>query len=295
MDPGLFDQILRDLAGLSERPKVIYFGYLGETLLDKHFQSRIESVTRHDLAAEIDILTNASFLDEEKSLLIAEANIGKITIGFDGATREVYEKHRVNCTYDSVLRNIKQFVDIRNRLESKTRIVVQYVRTLENAHEVRSAYEMFGCFLKPGHDYFQDNISKDWASAPLIQGDLVTMHAPNHRGNHGYCPRFGSELVVHCDGNIASCCWDYNLDIAGALDNITNKTVLDVWRGHGRERLERAMRSSNLSEKPEKCRECVFLYNPTDVPMSEAAIEDESLIQSNAYALVYHFPKAANS
>jgi sulfatase maturation enzyme AslB (radical SAM superfamily) len=289
MDPTLFDRILGELAALPERPRVIYFGYLGETLLDRHFASRIESIKRHDISYPMDILTNGSFLDEEKAYLIAEANIGKITIGFDAATRETYEKHRVRCDFDGVLGNIRRFAEIRNRIGSKTRIVIQYVRTRANAHETRAAYELFRSFLTPQQDYFQDNISKDWASTPLVRGDLVVMHAPAQRDRHGYCPRFASELIIHCDGKIGCCSWDYNLDVAGSLDDISQKPVLAVWSGSGRARVDAAMSAVSLSDKPAKCQECVFLFNPGDIPASEAAIDDAGLVYPNPYALVYHF------
>lgn len=290
MEPVLFDRIIRELSELPVRPQVIYFGYLGETLLDRHFESRIKSIAQHDISGSIDILTNGSFLDDDKAHLICHANIGKVTIGFDGATKETYEKHRVRCSFDTVLSNIRRLAQIRNQLNSQTQIVIQFVRTRENAHEVRAAYELFKSFLTPKQDYFQDNISKDWASAPLISGDLVAMHAPTQRDRHGYCPRFASELVVHCDGKIGCCSWDYNLEVAGCIDDLTHKSLLSVWNGSGRARVDSAMRANLLSDKPAKCQTCVFLFNPSDIPKSEAAIDDANLVDANPYALIYHFP-----
>jgi hypothetical protein len=290
MDPALFQRIITELAALPVWPSVVYFGYLGETLLDRHFAERLKAVVAAGFSAPIDILTNGAFLDEFKARQIAVANIGKVTIGFDGATEATYKKHRVRCDYHQVLSNIKRFARIRTDLRSTTRIVVQFVRTRDNVSEVRQAYQLFAEFLDPARDYFQDNISKDWASMPLVQSDLICMHRPVHRGTHGYCPRFAAELVVHCDGKIGGCSWDYNLDIAGSLGDINGASVLDVFRGPGRAAVDRAMRSGHLGDKPAKCRECVFLYEPANVPLTEAAIDDLRLVEQNPYALVYYFP-----
>lgn len=291
MEPALFRRVINELAGLPVRPRVIYFAYLGETLLDRHLEDRLDAVASAGLAAAVDLLTNGAYLDERKARLIAKAGIGRLTVGFDGATEETYSKHRVRCDYHRVLENVRRFAQIRDEMQSPTRIVVQFVRTRENASEVRQAYELFGTFLNPSLDYFQDNISKDWASAPLVKSDLIVLHLPNRGAGHGYCPKFSSELVVHCDGTIAACCWDYNLDVAGALGDLNTTSVLEVFRGAGRQAVDASMRSDRLQDKPAKCHSCMFLYELANLPLADAAIDDLSLVEPNPFALIYRYPQ----
>ena len=137
---------------------------------------------------------------------------GLISVAFDGATKEVYEAHRVRCDYQRVLKNIERFVRIRNEMSERTQLVIVYVRTRDNEHEVAAAYEMFSRILDPELDEFHDKLSSDWADETQ-EGDYFRLPKAKGKKVEG-CSALENQLVISADGTLAACCIDYNLSIS---------------------------------------------------------------------------------
>lgn len=291
MDIGLFKSVYEQIEAFEARPSVIYIGLHGEPLMDGAFAERMRIIGGSPLAAVTDILTNAQFLDEARARLCLDANVARLTIGFDGATKEVYENHRVRCDFERVLGNIRRFTELRRDCGGATGIAVQYVRTRDNEHEVAAAYELFSEFLDPKLDYFQDNFAKDWASPPLHNGDLVRLKIGAGARKAATCVRGENELIILVDGKIGVCSWDYNLDILGeSLGDARQQPLMKIWHDARRHSVLASLRRPNISEAPARCQTCVFLHEHTDLPVVEAAISDLSRVEANPFALVYRFP-----
>ena len=105
MDMQLFQKIIDEI---SDWPGwiSIYLNNGGEPLLDRIFKERIEYCYKKGMSEKIIMQTNAEFLTEEYARILLDAGVGYIFPAFDGATKETYEKHRVNCHFENVLNNI---------------------------------------------------------------------------------------------------------------------------------------------------------------------------------------------
>ena len=125
MDDALFERIVHEIATWDTRPGSIFLNMNGEPLLDPHFADRLELLFRHGLGPLIELQTNGQFLTEQAAQAILDAQSGRLVLGFDGATKEVYQAHRVRCDYDRVLDNIKRFVRLRNQSGGRTQVAVQ--------------------------------------------------------------------------------------------------------------------------------------------------------------------------
>src|SRR5262245_61509978 len=110
----LFEKVVRDIQPFREQVRVIWLCFQGEPLMDPYFEQRLLRLSEAGLAAKVIILTNAEFLSEAKAEAIVRAGVGMINPAFDGASKEVYEAHRVRCHYETVLENLKRFVAVRN-------------------------------------------------------------------------------------------------------------------------------------------------------------------------------------
>ena len=157
---------------------------------------------------------------------------GTVTLGFDGSSREVYEAHRVRCSYDRVLANMRRFLAMRNQFRGPPRLVVKYVMTRDNRHEMESAREMWAEHLVAGRDRFQVMPSENWATACLDRGDRVLQKAGSPIGRLRPCPLLFFTMNVLYDGAVPACCWDYNLDVfGGALGDARQESLYDIWHG----------------------------------------------------------------
>lgn len=291
MDQAMFTEIVAQIVALESHPDEIFLNMDGEPLQDPLFPKRLEVIAAAGLAPLVTLQTNAQFLDASMAEAILTAGIGRIVIGFDGATEAVYEAHRVRCDYHRVLDNIRRFVSLRQAAEAWTHLSIVYVRTEQNRHEVAAAYALFKEFLDPDMDVFHDNPSKDWGDSSGPDGLFIRskqMTGANPRG----CRIFDEQFIIHSDGKVAACCYDYNLSVSdGGLGHVADDGGMEaIWNGDRRNRLGQAINSSEIGTMPEKCRSCVNMYDAQMPSLNDAQIADLDLVSVSEYGLTYRFP-----
>jgi radical SAM protein with 4Fe4S-binding SPASM domain len=245
----------------------------GEPLSDPLFSNRLAVLRELRLGHIVDLQTNGQYLGEEVAKAILDTGVRRITLGFDGATQDVYAKHRVRCDFDRVIVNARRFAAMRDIGGYATRIAVQFVRTRMNEHQVLDAYSMFNSFLRPGIDVFQDTLAKDWGDT---QSPDDIFYFPKKVSDHPQgCEVFENQMIILADGVMCACCWDYNLTVsAGGFGNARDG-LLAVWNGPKRTELARRMRSPHLHEKPEKCRSCLYLFGGEQIQPDLAKMAGE--------------------
>jgi pyruvate-formate lyase-activating enzyme len=289
MEQKLFGKLIDEIATWEDPPKVIYLNMNGEPLQDPMIADRLEVIKENGLGPLVDIQTNGQYLDEDIARTIIDAAVGRITLGFDGATKEVYEAHRVRCNYERVLGNIRSFAAMRDQLKAPTCIAIQYVRTKMNEAEVSPAHEMFSHFLDANRDVFQDNLSKDWGDKPSSNGLFIMPKAKSH-GKPCGCKLFAEQLIVLSDGLVAACCWDYSLSVsAGGLGDANENSLLDIWNGEKRGSLSQSLATDRLDDKPSKCTSCIFLYKTEVAPLSGIKVDPAYTLSTSEYGYTYRF------
>lgn len=288
MDRDLFMKLVEEIATWDVKPTV-FLNMDGEPLLDIHFKERLEVLQKAGLSQNVNLQTNGEYLTPETSTAILKAGLSSITIGFDGASKEVYESHRVGCHYDIVLGNIVEFVRIRALLRKSTVLAIKFVRTKQNAHEVADAYKLFADILNPWIDIFYDTISENWGNAEL---ESVVFASAQNNMSPRYCGYPDNNLVILADGSVSAYCFDYNLSIAGGpIGNVCRQTILEVWHGTSFENLRRILKRPGKEGKPGKCLECGMSYpRPANFPAGGPAIES-AFAQWNENGFEYYFTK----
>ena len=85
---------------------------VNEPLLDQDLENYIKFARDHGF---IDIMmnTNATLLSEERSRKMLGSGLTRLRFSLDAATKETYEKIRVGAKYESVIKNIEQFMKIK--------------------------------------------------------------------------------------------------------------------------------------------------------------------------------------
>ena len=285
----VFEKCAREIASWPRLPATIYPHANGEPLQDPQFARRLELLANLGLGRLLNLHTNAQFLSEAMARAILTAGVRTISVAFDGATKEVYEAHRVRCDYQRVLKNIERFVRIRNEMSERTQLVIVYVRTRDNEHEVAAAYEMFSRILDPELDEFHDKLSSDWADETQ-EGDYFRLPKAKGKKVEG-CSALENQLVISADGTLAACCIDYNLSISeGGFGNAGQDSLIELWRGQKRAGLRDRLISGFDEALPRKCRDCPSLLIEPKLDASLAKIDKEA-VTAGSYALVYRFQR----
>jgi radical SAM protein with 4Fe4S-binding SPASM domain len=286
MDDALFDAIVGEVAKWSEVSS-IFLNMNGEPLQDPNFMNRCAGLKRHGLGPKIELQTNAHFMTDNIARAILDSKIGRIVIGFDGATKETYEAHRVRCNFERTLGNIREFVRLRRELAAQTKIAVQFVRTGENQAEVADAWEMFSEILDPAIDVFQDDIAKDWGD---IKGsdNYYFMNKRKQPSSEAGCQLFEDQLIINSDGKVQACCWDYNLSVSdGGLGDATVERLSDIWQSKKRDSIRAKINSPDPKKRPEKCQLCIFNGPLTDWPPTDARVPSEYVVNQSPFGLTY--------
>lgn len=288
MPLAVFEKCVRQIAAWPRLPATIYPHGNGEPLQDPHFARRLGLLAEFGLGRLVNLHTNGQFLSDEMARAILGAGVRTISIAFDGATKKVYEAHRVRCDYDRVLRNIENLTRLRREMGARTQIVIVYVRTRDNEHEVAAAYEMFARRLDPELDELHDKLSSDWAD-DIAEGDFYRLPKNKTRKVSG-CSALENQLFICSDGSLAACCIDYNLTVSqGGFGNAADRPLIDLWRGQKRAALRDQLKHGAIDAVPEKCKDCPIIFSEDQVNPRLAKI-DPQFTTPGSFEFVYRFP-----
>ena len=117
--------------------RVIPQGY-GEPLLDIKLPEFIKKLKDIGIK-EVFISTNGSALTKDMAKKILDSGIDQVDFSVDGITEKTYNSIRKGLKFSTVVKNIEQFIQIRNQKQSHTSIRLRYVIQQGNRHE----YEPF--------------------------------------------------------------------------------------------------------------------------------------------------------
>lgn len=197
MGDAVFNALVKGAARTGEHMMLIG---LGEPLLDPKIFDRIGYCEQHGISTLLS--TNGVLLDEKAAEKLLAAPLAHITLSFDGATKESFERYRKGANFVRVRTNFVQFAKMKHEKKVPMQIVVQMVRLEHNAHEVEDFKRFWSAV--PGVD--QVRIKEDETN--VLQPEAARTGAVS-RACH-YLWR-GPYYVKH-DGRVYPCCQSYALD-----------------------------------------------------------------------------------
>jgi len=116
-----------------------------------------------------DIQTNGSYLKNKADLLEwMLPNIDNLRISFDAATAETYHKIRVNGVWDNLLDNVRHVQAQIKRLNTRTKVSIDYVVQLDNYKEIPKLKELA---KELGIDKINFQRMWNWGTWPIEEFD----------------------------------------------------------------------------------------------------------------------------
>ena len=113
----------------------------GEPLLHTNLMEMIKIAKTKN--ARVGFTTNATLLDKETSEKLIKSGLDFIDFSIDGATQEIYEQIRKGAKFHNVINNIKNFIEIKESLDSKILSTsITFVMMKRNLHELPSMVEL---------------------------------------------------------------------------------------------------------------------------------------------------------
>jgi len=196
---------------------------------------------------EVSLHTNAMLLTESMSRSLLDCGLNIIMFSIDAFSRETYSQIRRGGDYDTVVRNIATFLELKDRLGLPLPLTrASFVKTRVNAHEMddfvafwdrRTDYVMLQGFCnvfvdEDGYDAVEDGYRLD-------DQPFETCHLPWQR------------LSIAADGAVLPCCSYFGL--AMPVGHVEEDSLYDIWHGP---RMEALRRIVNTRQRPLPCDRC---------------------------------------
>jgi radical SAM protein with 4Fe4S-binding SPASM domain len=237
MEPQVFERLVADAQTSAEHMMLIG---LGEPLLDRNIFDRIAYCERHGISTLLS--TNGTLLDETAAKKLLDSPLEHITLSFDGATKETFERFRKGARFEKVRDNFVRFARMKHERKSRLQIVVQMVRMPGNAHEV----EAF-------RNYWQDLPGVDQVRVKEDETNLVTAEARTDQGRRCHYLWRGP-MYVKQDGRVYPCCQSYMLD-GEAVGDLRQESLPQIFNSSSMQEL-RTLHAAGRSAEIDMCARC---------------------------------------
>ena len=189
--------------------------------------------------------TNATLLDEDKINRLIDTGLDRVSISFEGITKEVYERCRVGAKFEEVLSKVKALRLTRDRRGlSYPQIRVQTVLLPE-------LEESF-----PQYVEFWQSIADEVAYLDARHETLVD----DHRGLAAdwACPFLWQRMAILWDGTLLPCLMHGISDFSlMSLGNVNEVSIKQMWQSE-RVSQYRQLHKSGQANKVEACDRCSY-------------------------------------
>ena len=238
MPEEIFEKILSEISLHAESIRKVNLYLDCEPLLDKKLHVKIRRLKDAGIKV-VCISSNASALTEKRGKELIEAGLDQIYITIDSLEKKRYEAIRVGLKFDAVYQNTLNFVKLRNSSNSNLVIRVQMVSMQENQGEEQDFVRHWEELLSK-RDLIAVHMAHNWGGAVADRGQTGDSSI-----NQVPCTILWSNTCIHSDGSVALCSVDTVASSGHSLGNVTDNSILEIWRG---ERLRR-MREMHLNGK----------------------------------------------
>lgn len=247
MSDELFKKIADELIENKNIVRTVNLCRDGEPLMDKGLEKKINYLKDGGIK-HTTFSTNASLLNEDRAVSLIDSKLDEIMFSIDGYKKETFETIRLGLKYEKVAENVKSFVKLRDRHNSKIKVRVRMVIQELNKNEV----DDWG-------RYWRDIVGKD---------DVV--HAKNihswgnqldgFSGIRDYkklqtpCTSTFSTMIIRYNGDVTICPLDFDFKYKNG--NLSDKSIKEIWQGGENFKIFRNVHLSGERDEFEFCKGC---------------------------------------
>jgi len=215
----------------------VKFNIRGEPLLHPKIDYFVKYAKEKGLI-DVYFNTNGFYLTKEMSYKLIDARLDRISISFEGYTKEVYEKNRVGSSYEKVLENINNLREIRDKNKiDYPKIRIQTVKLPNSEFDM----EEYKNFWKSRVDEIAFLDYKD------MDGKKKGIK------NSWICYQLWQRMAILWNGSISPCNHDDELKIF--LGNINDNLLKTCWESDKLNKI-RDIHKKGLAYKIKACDGC---------------------------------------
>ena len=217
---------------------------LGEPLVHPRVTDQVAYA--HQQGLYVMINTNAMLLDEKMSADLLEAGLDDVFFSLDAPNKAMFERIRPGARFETVLENIRRFVEIKNQRDKK-HVQTRASMVTDVLHPTTTAEkEVYGkLVLSLGVEEIGFGPEDD---------HLADHSAENMRLENGFvCDQIYQRTFVTWDGAIVPCCGHWEREYL--MGRIDETSLAAAWHNKAYQRLRQAHEAGRF-QTISICRRC---------------------------------------
>ncbi|HAK89644.1 MAG: hypothetical protein A2X55_04775 [Nitrospirae bacterium GWB2_47_37] len=189
----------------------VKFNIRGEPLLHPQIHEFVKYAKDKGLI-DVYFNTNAMLLTKEIAKKLIDAGLDRLSVSFEGYTKEVYERHRVGANYETVLSNIEGLQSLKRKFGvSHPKVRVQTVML----PDIQPAFAQYREFWSGR----ADEVSfLDYKDMKVKKKGVIYPWA---------CPQIWQRMAIWWDGTVLPC--NHDDDGLLALGRFGEITIAEAW------------------------------------------------------------------
>lgn len=256
MDFDVYKKIIDD--AMAHGAKAINLNYVNEPLLRKDI-ARFISYARERGALDVMFNTNGIPLTKALSRQLVASGLTKLSVSVDAFSKEVYDKIRIGGSFERLIRNIFDFLGVREGLRSELPLLkLTFLVSKLNYHEL----DDFLAFWEDKADLVSlQNMSNPFEGEEQVSLN-ETMALPDRQTaiDTGYkCPHPFQRMTVRYDGTVLPCCHFFGAKLV--IGNVEEQPIHNIYHTPFAKEIRRVHRVGEHKKIP-VCHNCI-LNTPT--------------------------------
>lgn len=225
---------------------------VGEPLINKTLSDKIRYAKQKGIK-KVGFFTNAALLKGKLAQEIIDSGINHITISFDALDKETFESIRPPLKFDTIVTNIKDFIQLRNKSKKhRPFVAIEFVRLDNNQKQARAFMRHWEKIVDAVYISSAVNWTGEIETKPVSQRTYQKRRP---------CLRLWRNLVIHADGRVAICCYDYEGRII--IGDVNQQSIKDIWQGEKLKHLRQRHLQGEF-DKLKLCAYCDVWHYPSD-------------------------------
>jgi radical SAM protein with 4Fe4S-binding SPASM domain len=258
MDPNVFTKMIDEVG---DYVFLILLWDWGEPFLNPDIYDMIAYAKQNDI--KVVSSTNGHLFTKSRHVdAVIRSGLDTLIIALDGTCQETYERYRQGGSLESVLLAIRNLVERKRELDSKTPLLnLRFVVMGQNQHEIPGLVELARALgvdaltLKTFNPYGDDPdfLPEDprYRRFEYLPDSLTRI-----RRRRNPCKHLWNMPSIHWSGRVCACTFDAHEEFV--LGDLHTASFKEIWYGATARHLRRRFRSGWRQIGP--CSECSYAY-----------------------------------
>jgi sulfatase maturation enzyme AslB (radical SAM superfamily) len=251
MSNDRFRQIIERFIPYQAKQEYLSFCGLGEPTLDPHLPGKVKMAKDMGFKG-VSVYTNGQLLRRTADQLIS-AMLDNLIVSIDGITPETQSAIRVHSNLGKVVEGTEYFLQARNTLNSRTKIIVRFTRQEKNQHEEEAFVNFWRKRISPerGDSISVYNVHN---VGVLVNIGKTPANLPTR------CSEVYERVMVGSDGEMIFCCGDQTKNRKIRVGNVLDSDPVQLYNSPAHQKYREMMEMGKIAEL-ELCKNCSVAYS----------------------------------